>query len=128
MNLYIVYYVLCYFSVVSLGLLSAFNILFHDQILPKVLSNQNKLFKCEVYFCFHHGSESKMIKLLEELNKMSKKSPGTIIICSYISLNNPFGILLVSENICYKHYFLYIQVILKHLLKLLVDQYQMLGM
>ena len=69
-----------------------------------------------------------MIKLLEELNKISKKSPGTIIICSYISLNNPFGILLVSENICYKHYFLYIQVILKHLLKLLVDQYQMLGM
>lgn len=128
MNLYIVYYLLCFFSVVSLGLLSAFNILFHDQILPRVLSNQNKLFKCKVYFCFHHGSESKMIKLLEELNKISKKSPGTIIICSYISLNNPFGILLVSENICYKHYFLYIQVILKHLLKLLVDQYQMLGM
>ena len=111
-----------------LGLLSAFNILFHDQILPKVLCNQNKLFKYEVYFCFHHDSESKMIKLLEELNRINKKSPGTIIICNYISLNNPFGILLASEDICYKYYFLYVQVIFKHLLKLLVDQYQMLGM
>ncbi|MXQ94473.1 hypothetical protein E5288_WYG009285 [Bos mutus] len=101
-------------------------ILFHDQILPKVLCNQNKLFKYEVYFCFHHDSESKMIKLLEELNRINKKS-GTIIICSYISLNNPFGILLVSEDICYKYYFLYVQVIFKHLLKLLVDQYQMLA-
>ena len=128
MNLYIVYCLLCSFSLVSLGLLSAFSILFHDQILPKVLCNQNKLFKYEVYFCFHHDSESKMIKLLEELNRINKKSPGTIIICNYISLNNPFGILLASEDICYKYYFLYVQVIFKHLLKLLVDQYQMLGM
>lgn len=71
--------------------------------------------------------KKKKIKLLEELNRVNKKSPGTIIICSYISVNNRFWILLVFEDICYKHYFLYVQVIFKHLLKLLVDQYQMLG-